>query len=35
VPVAIVASDHRNKPEADLAKAREWCNVGGADAILK
>lgn len=35
MPVAIVASDHRNKPEADLAKAREWCNVGGVDAIFK
>lgn len=35
MPSAIVASNHQNTAEADLAKAREWCDVIGADAIFE
>jgi hypothetical protein len=35
VPSAIIASNHQNKAEADLAKEHEWCDVIAADPIFE
>jgi ABC-type branched-subunit amino acid transport system substrate-binding protein len=35
VPIEVVVADHQNKPDVGLAKAREWYEVGGVDAIFE
>ncbi len=34
-PVEVIAADHQNKADVGLAKAREWYDVGGVDAIFE
>src|SRR6476660_188497 len=34
VPSEVVVADHQNKADIGLAKAREWYEVGGVDAIF-
>ena len=33
-PIEVVAADHQNKADVGLAKAREWYDVGGVDAVF-
>jgi Periplasmic binding protein len=35
VPIEVVVADHQNKADIGLAKAREWYEVGGVDAIFE
>lgn len=35
IPIEVVAADHQNKADVGLAKAREWYDVGGVDAIVE
>lgn len=35
MPIEVVSADHQNKAEVGLAKAREWYDVGGVDAIFE
>jgi len=34
-PIEVVSADHQNKADVGLAKAREWYDVGGVDAIFE
>lgn len=34
-PIEIVSADHQNKADIGLAKAREWYDVGGVDAVFE
>ncbi|MCC8936589.1 ABC transporter substrate-binding protein [Bradyrhizobium sp. Arg68] len=34
-PIEVVVADHQNKADIGLAKAREWFDVGGVDAIFE
>jgi branched-chain amino acid transport system substrate-binding protein len=34
-PIEVVAADHQNKADVGLAKAREWYDVSGVDAIFE
>jgi len=34
-PIEIVSADHQNKADVGLAKAREWYDVGGVDAVFE
>jgi branched-chain amino acid transport system substrate-binding protein len=35
VPVEVVIADHQNKADVGVAKAREWFDTGGVDAIFE
>lgn len=34
-PIEVISADHQNKADVGLAKAREWYDVGGVDAIFE
>jgi branched-chain amino acid transport system substrate-binding protein len=34
-PIEVVSADHQNKADVGLAKARQWYDVGGVDAIFE
>jgi branched-chain amino acid transport system substrate-binding protein len=35
VPIEVVVADHQNKADVGVAKAREWFDVGGVDAVFE
>lgn len=35
IPIEIVTADHQNKADIGLAKAREWYDAGGVDAVFE